>query len=598
MTLSKKHKRWLIITGVIVGILAIVIIAINIILATIIRGQIDKALNKNPTDYQVTINRVGVNILTGNLNVRGLKIVPDSSLINGIKKGKVNLKFIQSSEIGLFRIAGVNIYKALMDGEIYARKIMFKKARIRIYKGKIPPEGIQVEDKSQNKFNLDSIYIKGLEKINLHEIDFVNCKLEVFEVADGKEDTKLFSTGNLNLYLHSVDFVKHPDNPNVFRLEFSKFKAELSVKSLLMPGGWYFLDIRQLLYNNADDFLRIDGLAMHPSYKDKYKMAKAFQYTKEIYDLDINSIYVGSFNLFEILSKNEVIIDSVGISGLKVKILKDKRYPFDESKRPKLPHQLLKNMDFPIYIRKINLSKSDLVYQEKMKDVKDLMTVSLGNLNVNINYVTSIKDSIQEVKMMNARLKGKLMRKVPLTLDFAFPLNIKKDTFYYAGSMAGANLKIFNPASFPAIGAKFQKGRLKSVTFKGGANDSVSKGQMTMLYSNMSVEISQKDRIKKNKFMSWAADAMSRTGNPGKNGTTRIAVMGFKRVMYKGFGNFMWKTLQTGIVNTISPVGKTIKQDKGQKPAKQKATKQSQSKPAEQQKSKSKNKTKKTKKKD
>ena len=578
MTLSKKQKHWLIITGIIVGILVVIIIAIDIILATIIRGKIDQALNKNTTDYQVSIKRVGVNILTGNLNVRGLKIVPDSALINGVKKGTVNLKFIQASEIGLFRIAGVNIYKALMDGEIYARKILFKEAKIKIYKGKIPPKGIEVEDKSQNKFNPDSIAIKGLHKINLHEIDFVDCKVEVFEISENEKDKKLFSTGDLDLYLHSVDFVKHPDNPDVFRLDFSKFKAELSVTSLLLPGGWYFMDIDRLIYNNANDFLEINGLAMHPTYQDKYKMAKAFKFTKEIYDLDVNKIYVESFNVFEILSKNEVIIDSVGVDGLKVEILKDKRYPFDESRRPKLPHQLLKNMKFPLYIRKIAIQNSDLVYQEKMKDIKPLMTVQLGSLNVMIDNVTSIKDSIRKVKMMKARLKGKLMRKVPLTIDFVFPLNIRKDTFYLAGSMGAAPLSTFNPAAFPAIGAKFEKGKLKSVTFKGGANDSVSSGQMTLLYSDLSVSILQKDRIKKNKFMSWAASSVSRTGNPGKNGTTRIAVMGFKRVMYKGFGNFMWKTLQTGIVNSISPFGKTLKTQKSPKTQKQKSTKQTQQK--------------------
>ncbi len=586
MNLSKKQKRWLIIIGSILGFLIIVIITINIIIATIIRGKIDEALNKNTTDYHVSIKRVGVNILTGNLNIRGLKIIPDSTLIKGVKDGTVDLKFIQSSEIGLFRIAGVDIYKALVDGEIYARRILLKNANVKILNAPKRTEPVKdVKDQSRNKFNPDSISIQGLNKINLHEIDLVNCKLQIIDL---KNEKVLFSTGNLDLYLYSVDFITHPDNPNVFRMEFSKFRAELSIRSLLLPGGWYSLDIERLLYNNAGNYLQIDGLAMHPTYKNKYKMAKAFKFTKEIYDLDIDKIYISSFNLFNTITKNRVIVDSVGIDGLKVEILKDKRYPFDETKRPKLPHQLLKTMKFPLYIRKVSLTGSDLVYQEKMKDIKDLMTVSLGSLNVNIQNVTSIKDSIRNVKMMKIRLKGKLMRKAPLTIDFAFPLNIRKDTFYFGGWMGSARLKTFNPASFPAIGAKFEKGKLKNIHFEGGANDSVSRGEMTMLYSDMAVNILQKDRIKKNKFMSWAADAVSRTANPGKNGKTRVAVMGFNRVMYKGFGNFMWKTLQTGIVNTISPVGKTIKEDKSKKQQKQKTTKQTQQKKADQQKSKTK----------
>jgi len=34
-------------------------------------------------------------------------------------------------------------------------------------------------------------------------------------------------------------------------------------------------------------------------------------------------------------------------------------------------------------------------------------------------------------------------------------------------------------------------------------------------------------------------------------------MMNFDRVSYKGFGNVLWKTLQSGIVNTIAPFGLT-----------------------------------------
>ncbi len=563
MKLTKLQKRFLVITGIIVGILVIAVIAINIFLATVIRGKIDEALNKSTTDYQITIKRVGVNILTGNLNIRGLKIIPDSSLINDVKQGKTNLKFIQHSEIGLFRIAGVDLYKAIVLGEIYARKIEIRKANIRIDKGPKPSKTVEeTEAKNNDKINLDSIYIKGLNKINLHEIDLVNCKLEIFDLA---KDEKLFSTGSLDLSLHSVDFVTYPDNPNVFRMEFSKFKAELSTQSLMLPGGWYNLDINKLYYNNAENFLRIDGLGLHPTYKDKYKMAKAFKYTKEIVDLDIDKIFIQSFNLIDATTKNMVFIDSIGISGLNVAILKDKRYPFNETLRPKLPHQLLKHLGFPLYIKMINLTGSNLVYQEKMKDIKELMTASLSDLNVNVQFVTSVKDSIRTGKRMKIKLKANFMKKVPLKIDFVFPLNTVKDTFYFAGSLGAANLKIFNQAAFPAIGMQFVKGHLESVHFKGSANDSVSSGQMTMLYKDLNAEVLKKDRIRKNKFLSWAADAVSRSGNPGKKGKTRVAIMGFNRVMYKGFGNFVWKTLQTGIVNTVSPFGKTVKDDKAVK---------------------------------
>ena len=64
---------------------------------------------------------------------------------------------------------------------------------------------------------------------------------------------------------------------------------------------------------------------------------------------------------------------------------------------------------------------------------------------------------------------------------------------------------------------------------------------------------------RKNKLLSWAANTVIHVSNPGKNNKVRIASMEFERVEYKGFGNYVWKTLLSGIMNTILPTGKTVK---------------------------------------
>ena len=50
---------------------------------------------------------------------------------------------------------------------------------------------------------------------------------------------------------------------------------------------------------------------------------------------------------------------------------------------------------------------------------------------------------------------------------------------------------------------------------------------------------------------------MIHKSNPSKNGEAREATMKFERVLYKGLGNYLWKTLQNGIVNSIAPFGMT-----------------------------------------
>ena len=80
---------------------------------------------------------------------------------------------------------------------------------------------------------------------------------------------------------------------------------------------------------------------------------------------------------------------------------------------------------------------------------------------------------------------------------------------------------------------------------------------MKMLYQDLEAEVYKKKTAEKNDFLSWSVNHLVHKSNPGNNGEVREATMKFERVPYKGFANFLWKTLQNGIVNTIAPFGMT-----------------------------------------
>ena len=335
---------------------------------------------------------------------------------------------------------------------------------------------------------------------------------------------------------------------------------------------------RKLELDRANESLRLNDITFTPTFDDLYKMASRWKYTKEIYTAEVDEILLEPIDIYKLVTENAFFVDSVIIRGLDLSILKDKRYPFDESKRPKLPQQSLKTMEAPLYIGKVRIYGGNLKYQEKMKGVAKLMTVTLGDLNVGVDFITSIRDSIRTGKPMKIKLKARLMGQPVLKADFTMPLNSRVDTFFFSGSLGPAKLSIFNKAAQPAIGMDFIKGTLQGVTFKGSANPTQSAGEMTLLYKDLEAKVVKKDQKTTNKFMSWAANAVLKTSNPGKNGKTRVAALKFNRVMYKGFGNFMWKTLSSGITNTLAPAGKQVKQESSAKQVNKTSTPKSSSK--------------------
>jgi hypothetical protein len=557
MRFKKPGKKTLIIFTIVFIVIAAVVLVVNAYLSQILEAKIRASLNENKTIYKVSLRDVKFNIISGNIKIYDLSIKPDSLALEELKNGNLSVNMLEAAEIPLFKIAGIGYYEALFNRYLEVRKVEFSKAHVTIFRGKKHKQAIKPQDDKKN-FRPDSIPIEGLSGINLKKIVFSSCRFDLYDLV--KDDYELQS-GDIDVELWGVDIVKKEGYENVFKMGLNDFELELAVDEFKLPGGWYNLGIGKLNFDMRDSSIRIKNLKYWPQYSDLDKMARDQKFTKEIFNLTIRKMKIFQCHARGMVRGGGLLMDSILISGLDIDILKDKNYPFDETLRPKLPHQALKNMEMPLDIKNLRIENSDLKYSEKNEGQDEMMTVTLNHLSADINNITSVKDSISAGKIMEIRLVAKLMNKAGLDVQFAMPLNSRSDTMFFTGYLGPTRMKPFNKATIPALGIKFANGNIISIDFSGSANAYYSGGQMTMKYKDLEAEIFKKEENESNKFLTWVANSAARNNNPGKNGKLRVAQMQFDRVMYKGFGNFMWKTLQSGIVNTISPAGKSEKVD-------------------------------------
>jgi hypothetical protein len=553
MTLSKKNKVRVFTIAAIAASIVAVIIIINLVIGNIIENKIRNSLSdKESINYTIELRNVNANILTGNINLKDLEIVPDSSFILKLKNGESDQSAALYALIPTFRLAGIGLYKALTSKDISIRKILLKKADLKIYLGKKPERKPESNNK---KFDADSIFIQGLTGIEIGNIELSKCKLEVYDLVN---DIQIMQSKDLELEIDGIQLKKLEGLNNYFKIDLDYLSIELLKERINLPNGNYYITFDGLYLNLSDSLVELEGLTYTPTFENKYELAKKLKYTSEIFDITLKKLSVRGIDFQKLKNVGSFYADSIIVQSLNLNILMDKRMPFNEDRRPKLPNEVIKNVGFPLYIRGISIKNSRLNYQERMENTEELMTAVLGNLSVEISFATSVSDSIAIGKSMEVKLRSNFMDITPLSIDFDFPLNSLLDTFYFTGHMSSAKMSEFNQAAFPAMGLKFDNGQLDNINFSGSASPRFSKGKMTMLYHNLEADISKKDFENKNKFLSWLANAVLYTSNPGKNTEIRIAQMEFERVPYKGFGNLMWKTLQSGIMHSVLPTGKTI----------------------------------------
>jgi hypothetical protein len=528
-------------------------LSLNFILSSIASAKLNDNLKKINSEGEVFINvdKIKVNVFSSTLIIKGISIVPDSSKVNILKSGEYNKASLLGYYLEDVRIRGFNTYDIVVNKELGLRKIRVKGLKLIINKtNKFKPDD---DIKHGHKiFDLDSIRLPFLSSLSLNKIEIASFAIKVFDL-DKNDTTFKYSGEKLELKGFKIEEVEK--SLGLFEFKTDELRLKMKRQRFDLPGNNYFIYFGKLNYIFADSVLKVNDFKLKP-IKKKEVLAESFKYTQEVFDLDIKQLGIVGIKAGELLRKGVIDIDSIVVSGLNLQLYKDKSKPWDYDKRPLFPQQSLKNMEQDLNIGNIILRNSSFKYTEIPVKSKNPMIVDITDLTALITGVTSIDDTIKAGKNLKIALKGKLMHSAWMDINILMPIRSTVDTFYFSGNLGPAPLRKFNGALYPATGIKIIKGNLKSIRFAVAASPKRSRGNLTMLYDHLEAEIAKADVAEKDKALSWLANVVVPKSNPSRKGKIKVSRIEFERVAYKGLGNLLWKSIQSGLVNTISPIGK------------------------------------------
>ncbi len=542
MSFNKKYK---IAIGIILS-LALILLLGSVIISRIISQKVVQILeDQNVENLHVSIEKTKFSLFDRSLVFNGVHISPNDSAMLKLQENMLDKKSLQKISISRLKFKGIHLIPLLFYKHLNINKLIIDDPLYQHF-----TNGEKDTSKGDKKpLKLHSIRIEQLKGFQLDIINVTNLKVQVIDAIN-----KDISFENKPLDFEVSGFKLEEIAPDYFKLVPIEDVFEMTRIKVEFPKIKYLFSIDALKYNFGEDHLQIFNLKYKPTV-NKLTLANSYIYNTEVYDLDIKEIKIYALDFEKISSNKGLFIDSIQLSQLNIEIYKDKRKPFDLSKRPKLPHQKLKTLKMPLLIHKISANDSELIYEEKLEHKDVLMKVTMKDLNINMFNVTSVKE------YRNAPLKidlnTQLMGKANLNVDMLLPLADDQHTFFFSGYLGPSKMTSFHSAAIPALGLNVLNGQIENISFQGSANNFTSRGSMKMLYHDLEAEVFKKKTAEKNDFLSWSVKNLVHKSNPGNNGEVREATMKFERVMYKGFGNFLWKTLQNGIVNSIAPFGMT-----------------------------------------
>ncbi len=564
--MSKTKKRLLILAGILLVIVVAVIFSINGIISGIITGKIDNILKNHPVkNYEISFQRVGYNLLNHSARVVNFTLTPTRDYLDSLTATGFSY-MVPEIHLGRLIVAGLDYKKALSDKHIDLNKIRIKKLEVTLWKiaGKPKPS-----NKGAQSQIPDSIQINGLDGVFIHQFIIEKSKVEL---VDWKTKKVLATHSELSALFNDFKLTSSGHHNGFFHASVADATMQLDDFAFFTPDKLYKLSAKRITLNWRDKELFFYKLRYQPLYSKK-NFSKHIKYQKERYDFTLNNVKTPLPDIKMLLNNNQLALSVVEIKDAQFNIYRDKRVPFDHSQRPLLPNQAIKQLALQLAIDTILVNNSTFVYEEVTERSQQPLYVDFKNLSAEITNLSNRKNRTYRKSKLRAFIKGRIMGKAPFDLQLLFPLKARNDTFVFSGHVYGkVALTTFDRATYPAAGMKFKSGTLTQLTFKGGANPYRSKGTLTMLYNDVKLDITTNEQKATNKFLSWGATTVIRNNNPTSGNPPKQAIMAFERDREKGLGNFLWKTIFSGLKATfiggkkslVQPV-KTTKKKKREK---------------------------------
>jgi len=544
-----KPKKKYIIIGVVITLLVAIILTANFFAGTIAEKKIRQALKSSDSGYLIDFDRAKVNFFTMTVIIKDLTISPDSALLAQYKDKESRQKSLYQVEIPVLRLRHIDAVSILGTKQIDISEIVCNKMVLTLLTGGGKQERHRVTEEQVDKgININRIALPEIGGVGIGLVKFNAFTLYVVNLP--KEDTVLVNKG-ADFTLDNLSLIKNPLDTNTFRLVMKDMRLDIEDEDFVFSTKDYHFSFGRLSFSLHNRLLHIENARFSPK-RNMYSMASSMKFRNDVYNLTTDVIDMHLGDIKSMILNGSYDFPLVKMTGLKLFVLRNRSLPFDESKRPLLPNDLLKHMTTGLNIDSLIINKSQLVYEESNSDKEPTMKVSLDRLKVLVTGITSVSDSMK-LRPMKMKIEAELQNQIPMEVDFTFPLASVRDTFSYYGALGGGAMSVFNPMLESAAGVKFSSGDLKSIKFHVRANNTYAMGSMTMLYDNLNGTVLRKDGHEDNKLLSWIANQVLKSDNPAAGEQPREVPIYFNRVMYKGFGNFAFKPLLSGILATTIP---------------------------------------------
>ncbi|MCU7550938.1 hypothetical protein OCK74_17590 [Chitinophagaceae bacterium LB-8] len=498
--------------------------------------------------YDLTMDSMVVDVLESTVTLMNVKLSPDKNALAALDNSKQAPDDVFAISLRSIKLNGINIDDVMNNKTMTFNSLNIIAPFIEIYHQKRAYN----KRKSMDTENLYQRIKQHIQKLAVTKLTVEGGSVISYDVKNKNKKTKF---NDVVLRFHDI-LIDSTTQNSTDRFLFAK-RALLTMRNYATRSAdnLYRFKIATITIEAPKRLMTLDNVSLSSEYK-KQEHKKGVLYQPELYDLSIPRILVHNIDWWSFMNKERCIADKVDISNPRLKVSMDRSLP-SKPKESSFLNQLLMKLPMQVYLKRLNVRNLDLTYEEYNPVSKQKGFVYFSNVYINSSHLTNMKQYIRQKRQANVNASGKLMRQMPITASLTFDLvNYKSGNFSADFNVAGFNGSLVNSFAMPLGLFKVEKGRLENTKVHIQGNEYKTTGKILMRYNDLKLSLYEKEKDeqgldKKGLIGLFANTFIIKNNNPQKNEPPREPIIEFQPSPNPGFSNLVWKTILTGILETI-----------------------------------------------
>ncbi len=450
---------------------------------------------------------------------------------------------------------------------------------------------LRIPTLTMNGFDMDNAY-----RNDQFLFESIVVEKPSFQLFNNEKDSLKFNPFNVNLYPHFESFadvfaanslqVKNADiqvfkngqqklqqkvNINLLRLRIENqpshgfmHSADFSftLPNLTRTEKFYQYNFGETSYSSRENRFSVRDIQIIPKFS-REKFQKQLRFQSDYYTGKIDSISIEKPDFRRWFDKEELAGQYLSVDGLNLDIYRDKRLPFDEDRRSKMLQDLIKSLKYPVLIDSLLLNNANISYTEQLETSDSEGTIRFNQIQTSLIPFTNMKSTAGIVPDFRLNGTATIMDSCQLNVGMLYRMNDPENSFTVTGNLLPFNMRILNPVLEPLAMVSLRSGKAERFEFSLSADRTNAAGQLYFGYDDMRISVLEMKNgsSQEAKFSSFLANTLLIHSRNPRGKELLPDEINFKRDEKRSVLNYWWKSIFSGIRNTLGIKEKQDQED-------------------------------------